>query len=118
MESKEALRKLILDDFTPINDLVYRKNIDNEIQIAKPMYLGVSPDDCYNIIIKDLNRLEKYDKALELVKTKRVDITNDIFAQRNYEWYMDYAICHDFISAHLLERDEWNLLKEVFGDGK
>lgn len=70
MTSKEALRKLMLDDFTPMNDLVYRKNLNNEIQIAKPMYLGVSPEDCYNIIEKDLTILEK-------LKSHIVEIDND-----------------------------------------
>lgn len=74
---------------------------------------------CFNNYCKqieqDLDRLEKQDKALEIFKTKRVDITNEILAQQDYDWYMDYAICHDFISAHLLTRDEFNLLKEVFG---
>ena len=57
MTSKEALRKLILDDFTPINDLVHRKG--NNVQIAEPMYLGASPEDCYNIIEKDLDKLDQ-----------------------------------------------------------
>lgn len=70
MTSKEALRKLMLDDFTPINDLVYRKGLNNEVQIAEPMYLGASPKDCYNIIDKDLDLLDLYKKFFKYSLTE------------------------------------------------
>lgn len=68
MTSKEALRKIKFDDFTPINDLVYRKCLNDEIIIVKPMYLGASPEDCYNIIEKDLDKLSQLNNIEEIIE--------------------------------------------------
>lgn len=69
MTPLEALRKLILDDFTPINDLVYRKGLN--IQVAEPMYLEVSPQDCYNIIEKDLEVSEILKNQITITEDKK-----------------------------------------------
>lgn len=95
MTSKEALIKLILDDFTPANDLVYRRKMLGEtIMIAEPQYLGASPQDCYNIIGKDL-------EVLEILK----HLINDLEATFNRKEFSESAIMGTIIKDYFINND-------------
>ena len=79
-------------------------------------------------IRKDLERLEKQDKAIEIIKKKRYKLKNYI----NGEWLeVGLVVMHQQTATtltggkvkypdkeKLLTQDEFNLLKEVFDNGK
>ena len=69
---------------------------------------------CLIEIKNALTRLEKYQKAIEIVKRKNVGIDKEITDIDNYEEYKKvfWYICEELA----LTEEEFNLLKEVFGN--
>ena len=111
MNSKEVLKKLINDieeqgKIISTNNLIITFNINYEYVM-----------DIYQNILKDLDRLEKYKKAIEILKDKvnlNVEETffppayNDMSDYGEYDFYLSYF--DEFIN---LQDYEYELLKEV-----
>jgi hypothetical protein len=68
-----------------------------------------------NIVEKDLDRLEKLDKAIEIIKEKLIDIEL-LIKSKTIDEYNEFGEYNEFIDYwNKLEKEEYELLKEVFG---
>lgn len=89
MKNREALERLYL-------------GLDNHNTLAK----------CYDMLFKDLKQLDKYKKAITLIKDKNVQIyellnSSSVESYNNLSWST-----YDFDGLEL-DKQEYNLLKEV-----
>lgn len=104
MISKEAFKKI---------DWLIGQNI-SKLKFDKKCNSTNEMVSCLLIIQQDLEKLEKQDKALEIIKEKNVDV---IFLREseNLNEYMGYNF---FNRWKWLTQEEYDLLKEVFNSGK
>lgn len=68
--------------------------------------------DLYNLIKKDLERLEKLEKAIKILKNKKVSI--ELLLKTNI--LNEYNRVRHLYDADFLIQKEFKLLKEVFED--
>jgi hypothetical protein len=97
MKSKEKLQELKLRLYNPIKN--------DELQ-----------QNYYDVIEKDLDRLEKLDKVIKILKPFLRDII--IMEESGIEWYGFKEEPYYFIAdadPFPLDKEQYNLLKEVFG---
>ena len=79
-------------------------------------------DEQFDIIEKDLKKLEKLEKVFEILKKKRLSIVYFVYEiradnnERNYSDYKYWAMNKVKSKDDLLTEEEFNLLKEVFGN--
>ena len=98
MTSKEALyllmtnQKKVRDDFKFIDLNTHEK---------------VSIEDCYDIIMKDLELLEKLEKVIETLKKSFLLSVGELCG-------VYYALAYD--NNYCMTEEEYNLLKEELGD--
>ena len=76
-----------------------------ELKTGKAFEINEALDE----IEKDLDRLEKQDKALEIAKNKGIDIS----LVKRFIQVKFYNCC--VVYGQKLSQEEWDLLKEVFG---
>ena len=69
----------------------------------------------YDKVLKDLDRLEKLEQVIEILKTKSISIS-DIKTSKNVTDYNSRIILN--YSKNKLTKEEFDLLKEVLDDGK
>ena len=98
MTSKEALyllmtnQKKVRDDFKFIDLNTHEK---------------VSIEDCYDIIMKDLELLEKLEKIIETLRKSFLLSVGELRG-------VYYALAYD--NNYCMTKEEYNLLKEELGD--
>ena len=98
MTSKEALyllmtnQKKVRDDFKFVNLNTHEK---------------VSIEECYDIVIKDLERLEKLEKIIETLRKSFLLSVGELRG-------VYYALAYD--NNYCMTKEEYNLLKEELGD--
>ena len=92
MTSKEALKRLYLNSYTIEELSVVHSDIKD-----------------YDLVFQDLDRLEKLEKAIEILKDKKPNLFKYF---RDRQKYTEY-----FVNRELTE-EEYELLKEVFGNDK
>lgn len=113
MTSEEALyllmtnQKKVRDDFKFIDLNTHEK---------------VSIEECYDIVMKNLERLEKLEKVLEIIKNKCAANTNIwlVVCTRTYEDYESFVENKDHklvrLEHNILTQQEYDLLREVLED--
>ena len=100
MTSKEALyllitnQKKVKDDFKFIDLNTHEK---------------VSIEDCYDIVMKDLERLEKLEKVIETLKKSFLLSVGELRG-------IYFALAYD--NNYVMTKEEYDLLKEVLENGK
>ena len=94
MTSKEALKELI-DAYISWRAYQTRECIENDYRCRK--------------LLKDFDRLEKLEKAAEIIRDKNVNIVY-IKIFKDYKLYLQY---YTGSSKDILTKEEFNLLKEV-----
>ena len=67
----------------------------------------VSIEECYDIVIKDLERLEKLEKIIETLKKSFLLSVGELRG-------VYYALAYD--NNYCMTKEEYNLLKEELGD--
>ena len=67
----------------------------------------VSIDECYDIVMKDLERLEKLEKIIETLKKSFLLSVGELCG-------VYYALAYD--NNYCMTKEEYNLLKEELGD--
>ena len=67
----------------------------------------VSIEECYDIVIKDLERLEKLEKIIETLKKSFLLSVGELCG-------VYYALAYD--NNYCMTKEEYNLLKEELGD--
>ena len=67
----------------------------------------VSIEECYDIVIKDLERLEKLEKIIETLRKSFLLSVGDLRG-------VYYALAYD--NNYCMTKEEYNLLKEELGD--
>ena len=67
----------------------------------------VSIEECYDIVIKDLERLEKLEKIIETLKKSFLLSVGELCG-------VYYALAYD--NNYCMTEEEYNLLKEELGD--
>ena len=98
MTSEEALyllmtnQKKVKDDFKFIDLNTHEK---------------VSVEECYDLVIKDLERLEKLEKIIETLKKSFLLSVGELCG-------VYYALAYD--NNYCMTKEEYNLLKEELGD--
>ena len=98
MTSKEALyllmtnQKKVKDDFKFIDLNTHEK---------------VSVEECYDLVIKDLERLEKLEKIIETLKKSFLLSVGELCG-------VYYALAYD--NNYCMTKEEYNLLKEELED--
>ena len=98
MTSNEALyllmtnQKKVRDDFTFINLNTHEK---------------VSIEECYDIVIKDLERLEKLEKIIETLKKSFLLSVRELHG-------IYYVLAYD--NNYVMTKEEYDLLREVLED--
>ena len=98
MTSKEALsllitnQKKVRDDFKFVDLNTHEK---------------VSIEECYDLVIKDLERLEKLEKIIETLKKSFLLSAGELHG-------VYYALAYD--NNYCMTEEEYNLLKEELGD--
>ena len=98
MTSKDALyllmtnQKKVRDDFKFIDLNTHEK---------------VSVEECYDLVIKDLERLEKLEKIIETLKKSFLLSVGELRG-------VYYALAYD--NNYCMTKEEYNLLKEELGD--
>ena len=99
MTSKEALyllitnQKKVKDDFKFIDLNTHEK---------------VSIEDCYDIVMKDLERLEKLEKVIETLKKSFLLSVGELRG-------IYFALAYD--NNYVMTKEEYDLLKEVLENG-
>lgn len=67
------------------------------------------------IIKKELDRLEKYDKAKELIKKKKVDVIHILYLSKKYVRELCLPIYNkQALPYHQLAQEEFDFILEVF----
>ena len=99
MTSKEALEELT-DTYISWRAYQTRECIENDYRYQK--------------VLKDLERLEKFEKAIELMWRKNVNIVY-IKIFKYFEKYSEYYT--GYSSKDKLTKEEFDLLKEVLENG-
>ena len=98
MTSEEALyllmanQKKVRDDFKFVDLNTHEK---------------VSIEECYDIVIKDLERLEKLEKIIETLRKSFLLSVGELCG-------VYYALAYD--NNYCMTKEEYNLLKEELGD--
>ena len=98
MNSEEALyllmtnQKKVRDDFKFVDLNTHEK---------------VSVEECYDLVIKDLERLEKLEKIIETLKKSFLLSVGELCG-------VYYALAYD--NNYCMTKEEYNLLKEELGD--
>ena len=98
MTSKESLyllmtnQKKVRDDFKFVDLNTHEK---------------VSIEECYDIVIKDLERLEKLEKIIETLRKSFLLSVGELRG-------VYYALAYD--NNYCMTKEEYNLLKEELGD--
>ena len=67
----------------------------------------VSVEECYDLVIKDLERLEKLEKIIETLKKSFLLSVGELCG-------VYYALAYD--NNYCMTKEEYNLLKEELGD--
>ena len=93
MKSKEALEEF------------YYCDTDNVVEKSKILY---------ELLEKDLNRLEKLEKVIEIIRDNNVNIVY-IKIFKDFEKYSEYYM--GYSSKDKLTKEEFDLLKEVLENG-
>ena len=113
MTSKEALYLLMTNQ---------KKVRDGFKFIDLNTHEKVSIEECCDIVMKDLERLEKLEKALEIIKNKCAANTNIwlVVCTRTYEDYGSFVENKDHklvrLEHNILTQQEYELVKEVLED--
>ena len=100
MTSKDALyllmanQKKVRDDFKFVDLNTHEK---------------VSIEECYDIVIKDLERLEKLEKIIETLKKSFLLSVGELCG-------IYYVLAYD--NNYVMTKEEYDLLKEVLEDDK
>ena len=98
MTSKEALYLLMTN----------QKNVKDGFKfIDLNTHETVSIEECYDIVIKDLERLEKLEKIIETLKKSFLLSVGELCG-------VYYALAYD--NNYCMTKEEYNLLKEELGD--
>ena len=98
MTSKEALELLMINQ---------KKVRDGFEFIDLNTHEKVSIEECYDIVIKDLERLEKLEKIIETLKKSFLLSVGELRG-------VYYALAYD--NNYCMTKEEYNLLKEELGD--
>ena len=117
MESKEKLKKIREVLFDMAWRIYFKdKNafVKYNIQNNDDMYRYVDNIVGVGTIQKDIDRLEKQDKAIEILKRTCISQRRIMFT-KNYEEFESH-ICYDY--ERVLTKEEYDIIKEVFGDDK
>lgn len=104
MTSKEKLRYL--------TNLIFIKSEETDIDLTQE-----ESDNVVNFnkdLRKDLDRLEKYEKAKELIKKKHINVLNLLHFSRDYPKNSCLNIYNKNVAIELTQ-DEFDLIVEVFG---
>lgn len=106
MESKEALKQICT---------VCERHLG--LSQKRCPFRSISNEYCdeYNGLLKDLDKLEKYDKAKELIKKKKVYVIYVFYISRKYArelWLPLYNNKEPY--AHQLTQEEFDFILEVF----
>lgn len=123
MESKEALennKKYKMtgkDAFLALGSCILAKNKhyrDNDINLlCGNTNEMISPQRAAGLVLEELDRLEKYDKAKELIKKKKVDEIDILYISQRYVkelWTLVYNKRH----PNELTQEEFDFILEVF----
>lgn len=94
----------------------------NDIEQEEDEFYNPSDDikywkEKYNIVKQDLDRLEKLEKAIEIIKNKGMDChsISAIKQSKDYEDYL-YLVKNLITVVFKLTKQEYELLKEVLCD--
>lgn len=98
MTSKEALSLLMTNQ---------KKVRDGFKFIDLNTHEKVSIEECYDIVIKDLERLEKLEKIIETLRKSFLLSVGELRG-------VYYALAYD--NNYCMTKEEYNLLKEELGD--
>ena len=98
MTSEEALSLLMTNQ---------KKTRDGFKFIDLNTHEKVSIEECYDIVIKDLERLEKLEKIIETLKKSFLLSVGELRG-------VYYALAYD--NNYCMTEEEYNLLKEELGD--
>ena len=98
MTSKEALYLLMTNQ---------KKVRDGFKFIDLNTHEKVSVEECYDLVIKDLERLEKLEKIIETLKKSFLLSVGELCG-------VYYALAYD--NNYCMTKEEYNLLKEELGD--
>ena len=98
MTSKEALYLLMANQ---------KKVRDGFKFIDLNTHEKVSIEECYDIVIKDLERLEKLEKIIETLRKSFLLSVGELRG-------VYYALAYD--NNYCMTKEEYNLLKEELGD--
>lgn len=98
MTSKEALSLLMTNQ---------KKVRDGFKFIDLNTHEKVSIEECYDIVIKDLERLEKLEKIIETLRKSFLLSVGELCG-------VYYALAYD--NNYCMTKEEYNLLKEELGD--
>ena len=80
-------------------------------------------NECYSpyntcvwyLIQKDLDRLEKYDKAKEIIKKKKVSVTYILYLSKAYVKELQLDVYNSQFIDNITQ-EEFNLIVEAFGN--
>lgn len=89
-----------------------KKELEKLIEKYNDYYIWNNTDKhSFDIIEEDLNRLEKQDKAIEILKRTCISQRRIMYTE-NYKEFKD-TICYDY--ERVLTKEEYEIIKEVFG---
>lgn len=99
--------------------------INKELETAKTLCELTPTKEEKDLIVSALTRLEKLEKAIEIVKRKLVDFAKLDYAincdKSALNYFGEISRCEKYnlsqTSDYELTEEEFNLLKEVFGNG-
>ena len=100
MTSKEALELLMINQ---------KKVRDGFKFVDLNTHEKVSIEDCYDIVMKDLERLEKLEKVIETLKKSFLLSVGELRG-------IYFALAYD--NNYVMTKEEYDLLKEVLENGK
>lgn len=94
---------------------------NKELEIAKTLCELTPTKEEKDLIVSALTRLEKYQKAIKIIKDKRVDICSILMSvscveyNERIRYYYPILADKKYLKKLLLTEEEWRFLKEVFG---
>ena len=98
MNSKKALKRLFLNSYTIEELSVIHSDLKD-----------------YDLVLQDLDKLEKLKKVIEILKNKNVYICELLKSKNLFDYNSLTWDTYDFNGIELTE-EEYNLLKEVLGN--